>query len=97
MNKLELLTHSLKVLTALSDDIQKAISNAQEGTMQESSDLIMGSLLGTALVILMSITAISLPEIMMLKKVLSWKLIGLFLGYLVVAFIIVGYCLNWIM
>ena len=46
MNKLELLTHSLKVLTALSDDIQKAISNAQEGIEQESSDLIMGSLCG---------------------------------------------------
>ncbi len=59
--------------------------------------LLKGVPVGTALVILMSITAISLPEIMMLKKVLSWKLIGLFLGYLVVAFIIVGYCLNWIM
>lgn len=46
MNKLELLTHSLKVLMALSDDIQKAISNAQEGVEKGSSDLIMGSLCG---------------------------------------------------
>lgn len=46
MNKLELLTHSLKVLTALSDDIQKAISNAQEGVEKGSSDLIIGSLCG---------------------------------------------------
>ena len=59
--------------------------------------LLKGVPVGTALVILMSITAISLPEIMMLKKVLSWKLIGLFLGYLIIAFIAVGYLLNWIL
>ena len=46
MNKLELLSHSLKILTALSGDIQKAISNAQEGVEKDSSDLIMGSLCG---------------------------------------------------
>lgn len=46
MNKMELLSHSLKILTALSDDIQKAISNAQEGVEKGSSDLIMGSLCG---------------------------------------------------
>ncbi len=59
--------------------------------------LLKGVPIGTALVLLMSITAISLPEIMMLKKVLSWKVIGYFLGYLIVAFIIVGYILNWIL
>ena len=56
--------------------------------------LLKGIPVGTALVLLMSITAISLPEMMMLKKVLSWKLIGYFLGYLVISFIIVGYILN---
>lgn len=59
--------------------------------------LLKGVPVGTALVILMSITAISLPEMMMLKKVLSWKLIGLFIGYLIVAFMAVGYILNWIL
>ena len=52
---------------------------------------------GTALVILMSITAISLPEIMMLKKVLSWKIIGVFLAYLIVAFMAVGFLINAIL
>ncbi len=59
--------------------------------------LLKGVPIGTAMVILMSITAISLPEMMMLKKVLSLKLIALFLGYLIVSFITVGYMLNWIM
>lgn len=59
--------------------------------------LLKGVPIGTALVLLMSITAISLPEIMMLKKVLSWKLIGYFLGYLIISFILVGYILNWIL
>ena len=59
--------------------------------------LLKGVPVGTALVLLMSITAISLPEIMMLKKVLSWKLIGYFLGYLILSFILVGYILNWIL
>lgn len=51
---------------------------------------------GTALVALMSITAISLPEIMMLKKVLQWKLLALFTGFLLISFIVVGYLLNFI-
>ena len=59
--------------------------------------LLKGVPLGTALVILMSITAISLPEMMMLKKVLSGKMIGLFLLYLIVAFMLVGYLLNAIL
>ena len=59
--------------------------------------LLKGIPVGTSLVLLMSITAISLPEIMMLKKVLSWKLIGLFLGYLITAFTVVGYMLNWLL
>lgn len=59
--------------------------------------LLKGVPLGTALVILMSITAISLPEMMMLKKVLSAKMIGLFLLYLITAFMAVGYLLNAIL
>lgn len=59
--------------------------------------LLKGVPVGTALVMLMSITAISLPEMIMLKKVLSWKMIAIFTGYLIVSFIIVGYLLNWIL
>lgn len=57
--------------------------------------LLKGVPVGTALVMLMSITAISLPEMIMLKKVLTWKMIGIFTAYLIAAFIAVGYLLNW--
>lgn len=50
--------------------------------------------LGTALVFLMSVTALSLPEIIMLRRVLTWKMIGAFCGFLVLAFIGTGYLLN---
>ncbi|MBP3513415.1 MAG: permease [Elusimicrobiaceae bacterium] len=50
--------------------------------------------LGTALVLLMSITALSLPEMIMLNRVLKWKLIGWFCGFLILSFIITGYLLN---
>lgn len=58
--------------------------------------LLKGVPLGTALVMFMSIATISLPEMMMLKKVFSYKLLGLFVGYLLVAFIVTGYILNMI-
>ncbi len=59
--------------------------------------LIKGVPIGTTLVMLMSITAISLPEMIMLHKVLSWKMLGIFASYLFVSFIIVGYFMNWIL
>jgi uncharacterized protein len=52
---------------------------------------------GTTLVMLMSITAISLPELIMLNKVLKWKILAMFVGFLLVSFIVVGYLLNAIM
>jgi uncharacterized membrane protein YraQ (UPF0718 family) len=59
--------------------------------------LIKGVPIGTTLVMLMSITAISLPEMIMLHKVLSWKMLAIFVGYLFVSFIIVGYLLNFVL
>lgn len=52
--------------------------------------------LGTSMVVLMSVTAISLPELMMLKKVLKWQILAMFVGFLLVSFMIVGYLLNWL-
>ncbi len=52
--------------------------------------------LGTALVMLVSINTISLPEIIMLKNALNTKLLSLFIGFLVLSLIIVGYLLNYI-
>lgn len=59
--------------------------------------LMKGVPVGTTLVMLMSITAISLPELIMLNKVLNWKILAIFVGFLLVSFIFVGYLLNMIM
>lgn len=56
--------------------------------------LMKGVPVGTALTLLMSLTAISLPEMIMLKKVFTYKLLGLFIAFLLVAFIVTGYILN---
>lgn len=59
--------------------------------------LMKGVPVGTTLVMLMSITAISLPELIMLNRVLKWKILAMFVGFLFVSFICVGYLLNAIM
>lgn len=58
--------------------------------------LMKGVPVGTALVMFMSIATISLPEMMMLKRVFTYKLLAMFIGYLLIAFIITGYLLNLI-
>ena len=47
-----------------------------------------GMLLGTALAFMMAVTALSLPEAMILKRILHVKLIGLF--FLIVGLVIIG-------
>lgn len=59
--------------------------------------LMKGVPVGTTLVMLMSITAISLPELIMLNRVLRWKILAMFVGFLILSFIFVGYLLNAIM
>lgn len=56
--------------------------------------LLKGVPVGTSLVALMSITAISLPEMVMLHKVMSWRLLAMFATFLIISFIIVGYIIN---
>ena len=46
MNKPEMLTQSVQILTELAGDMQKQIANAQEGADEKSANLIMGSLAG---------------------------------------------------
>jgi uncharacterized membrane protein YraQ (UPF0718 family) len=55
-----------------------------------------GVALGTALAFSMSIIGISLPEIIILKKVLKLQLIGVFIGVETLGIIIVGYLFNYI-
>ena len=55
-----------------------------------------GVSLGTALAFMMSVIGLSLPEIIILKKVLKMQLIAIFIGIVAVGIIIVGYLLNLI-
>ena len=52
--------------------------------------------IGTALAAFMSIATISLPEMMMLKKIFGIKLLALFIIYLACAFILTGYLINFL-
>jgi len=55
-----------------------------------------GVTLGTALAFMMSVIGLSLPEIIILKKVLKWQLIGVFIGVVAVGIVIVGLIFNYI-
>ena len=55
-----------------------------------------GVSLGTALAFMMSVIGLSLPEIIILKKVLKMQLIAVFVGIVALGIIIVGYILNFI-
>lgn len=50
--------------------------------------------LGTVLAFMMAVTALSLPEMLILRKVVQWPLLGLFAGYLATAFVFVGITFN---
>ncbi len=56
-----------------------------------------GVSLGTALAFMMSVIALSLPEIIILKKVLKWQLITAFVGIVATGIIIVGFIFNYVM
>ena len=55
-----------------------------------------GITLGTALAFSMAIIGISLPEIIILKKVLKIQMIGVFIGVVALGIMIVGYLFNYI-
>jgi len=52
--------------------------------------------LGTAIVFMMAVVGLSLPEATLLKKVMKWKLIGIFFGTITVFIILLGYLFNFI-
>jgi uncharacterized membrane protein YraQ (UPF0718 family) len=56
-----------------------------------------GMALGTALSFMMAITALSLPEAMILKRVIHMKLIALFFGIVGFGIICIGYLFNFIL
>ncbi len=56
--------------------------------------LAKGSALGTTLAFMMATTALSLPEVIMLHKVLRPKLIVIFVGVVTLSILIMGYLFN---
>jgi hypothetical protein len=50
--------------------------------------------LGTALAFMMAVTALSLPSLVMLKKVVKMRLLATFLGIVITGILIIGYAFN---
>jgi len=59
--------------------------------------LIKGVAIGTTLAFMMSIAAMSLPELLILRKVIKWQALILFAGILAIAIILVGWFLNFVL
>jgi uncharacterized membrane protein YraQ (UPF0718 family) len=55
-----------------------------------------GASLGTALAFMMSVIGLSLPEMVILRKVLKMPLIFTFIGVVSVGILLVGFLFNWI-
>ncbi|MFH0712804.1 MAG: permease [Candidatus Jorgensenbacteria bacterium] len=56
-----------------------------------------GVAMGTALALMMSVTALSFPEFMILKRVMKIKLILIFAGIVGAGIILTGYLFNWVL
>ena len=58
--------------------------------------LTKGVAIGTTLAFMMSIAAISLPELLILKKVIKWQALALFTAIVTVSIVIVGWIFNFL-
>jgi uncharacterized protein len=56
-----------------------------------------GAALGSTLAFMMSVIALSLPEMVILRKVLKPRLIGVFIGVVATGILIVGYLFNMVL
>ncbi|MBO5674567.1 MAG: permease [Paludibacteraceae bacterium] len=59
--------------------------------------VVKGIPLGTAIAFMMAVIGLSIPEAMMLKKVMTWRLIGIFFGVVTLLIIVSGYLFNWLL
>lgn len=65
------------------------------GTLPIAEALVLkGVGLGTALSFMMAVTALSLPSMILLKKVVKTKLLGTFVGLVSLGILIIGYAFN---
>ena len=53
-----------------------------------------GAALGTTLAFMMAVIGLSLPETIILRKVLKWQLIGVFIGVVAAGITVIGYLFN---
>lgn len=68
------------------------------GTLPIASALVLkGVGLGTVLSFMMAVTALSLPSLILLKKVVKTKLLVLFVGIVTVGIIFIGYLFNYLL
>jgi len=56
-----------------------------------------GAALGTVLAFMMAVIALSLPEMIILRKVLKPRLIAIFISVVGVGILLVGYLFNWLL
>jgi len=56
--------------------------------------LTKGVAIGTTLALMMSVAALSLPELLILRKVIKWQALALFVAVLAVSFVLVGWGFN---
>jgi uncharacterized membrane protein YraQ (UPF0718 family) len=56
-----------------------------------------GAALGTALAFMMAVIGLSLPETLILRRVLKWQLIAVFIGVVATGIIIIGFLFNAIL
>jgi uncharacterized membrane protein YraQ (UPF0718 family) len=56
--------------------------------------LVKGVAVETTLALMMSVAALSLPEMLILRKVIKWQALALFAGILAIAFTMVGRSFN---
>lgn len=53
--------------------------------------------LGTVLAFMTAVVTVSVPEGLILRKVMKWQLLGLFFGITLTGVILMGYLFNWIL
>ena len=56
-----------------------------------------GVAMGTALAFMMAVTGLSLPEFMILRRVMKTRLIVIFAGVVGIGILITGYLFNWVL
>ena len=65
------------------------------GTIPIAESLLLkGAELGTVLSFMMGVTTLSLPSMIMLRKVIKLKLLGIFVGICIIGIILIGYLFN---